>query len=65
MSTLTPPQWDERLSQLIDVRQVGPCEFQSVSEVCRKFLILDALDPRIWSFGVWGHVDRAEYGSRI
>ncbi|WFD21593.1 palmitoyl-CoA hydrolase [Malassezia equina] len=32
MSTLTPPQWDERLSQFIDVRQVGPCEFQSVSE---------------------------------
>lgn len=35
---MSTARWDERLSQIIDVRQVAYCEFQSVSEVSRSFL---------------------------
>lgn len=38
-NSVSTPQWDERLSQFIDVRQIAYCEFQSVSEVCVDFLI--------------------------
>ena len=61
----TTSHWDERLSQLIDVRHVTGCEFKSLSEVCLNIHIPDTLDTSLWTFRIWRHFDCAEHGSRV